>query len=190
MTTAVDLPRIPWQVPDWHDQGAACRLFPELQDAWHDSKRGTPQHLVARAICAACPVRFACGLGALERGEPWGIWGGLDRQDRKKIAIEYGFPLPGDPPPHGTNARRVKWNCPCRPCKDAHALYEAERRATARAKAKKRGVWTSPLLVLVARVRVGRRLVPAGQYLLPLPGLPAPAHAEPEPAEPALPAAA
>jgi hypothetical protein len=48
-------------------------------------------------------------------------------------------------------------------------------------------VWSSPLLVLAAPVTIGRRRVPAGQYLLPL-DLPAPPHAQPEP--PALPAAA
>lgn len=30
----------------------------------------------AKAQCAACPVRAACLTGALEREEPWGVWGG------------------------------------------------------------------------------------------------------------------
>lgn len=30
----------------------------------------------AKRLCAACPVRDACLAGALERGEPWGVWGG------------------------------------------------------------------------------------------------------------------
>lgn len=30
----------------------------------------------AKALCAACPVQRACLAGALERGEPWGVWGG------------------------------------------------------------------------------------------------------------------
>ncbi|XVV05830.1 WhiB family transcriptional regulator [Actinosynnema sp. CA-248983] len=127
---AADTVRLPRRVPDWHELGA-CRGFPELQNAWHDSKRGSAQHLAARTICAGCPVRLACALDALKRGEAWGIWGGLDRQDRKALAIEYGFPLPGDPPPHGTNSRRVKWGCPCAECKAAHALYEAQRRERA-----------------------------------------------------------
>lgn len=30
----------------------------------------------AKALCQACPVREACLAGALERREPWGVWGG------------------------------------------------------------------------------------------------------------------
>ena len=30
----------------------------------------------AKALCVQCPIRSACLAGALERGEPWGVWGG------------------------------------------------------------------------------------------------------------------
>ena len=30
----------------------------------------------AKALCGGCPVRGACLAGALDRGEPWGVWGG------------------------------------------------------------------------------------------------------------------
>lgn len=180
----IELPRLRWEVPDWHKNGA-CQLFPELD--WIEAKPKTAQALACKTICAACPVRYDCALSALERGEPNGIWGGLDRGERKKLAIEFGFPLPGDPPPHGTNSRRVKWGCDCEPCKGAHALYERERRFRARA----REVWSQPLLVLVVPFKAGGRIARPGQYLLPL-DLPAPKGAEPDqpPMEAALPAAA
>ena len=30
----------------------------------------------AKALCLECPVRALCLDGALERREPWGVWGG------------------------------------------------------------------------------------------------------------------
>jgi WhiB family redox-sensing transcriptional regulator len=30
----------------------------------------------AKTLCHNCPVRLACLAGALERHEPWGVWGG------------------------------------------------------------------------------------------------------------------
>jgi WhiB family redox-sensing transcriptional regulator len=30
----------------------------------------------AKSVCRGCPVRLACLSCALDRGEPWGVWGG------------------------------------------------------------------------------------------------------------------
>lgn len=30
----------------------------------------------AKALCLGCPIRAACLAGAVERAEPWGVWGG------------------------------------------------------------------------------------------------------------------
>ncbi|WP_304941303.1 WhiB family transcriptional regulator [Streptacidiphilus carbonis] len=30
----------------------------------------------AKSLCGTCPVKVACLQGALERREPWGVWGG------------------------------------------------------------------------------------------------------------------
>ena len=30
----------------------------------------------AKALCASCPIRKGCLSAALDRGEPWGVWGG------------------------------------------------------------------------------------------------------------------
>jgi len=31
---------------------------------------------LAKAICRACPLQRPCLAGAMERGEPYGVWGG------------------------------------------------------------------------------------------------------------------
>jgi WhiB family redox-sensing transcriptional regulator len=31
---------------------------------------------LAKALCRDCPVRYLCLNAALERREPWGVWGG------------------------------------------------------------------------------------------------------------------
>jgi WhiB family transcriptional regulator, redox-sensing transcriptional regulator len=48
-----------------------CQSAPELFFA------EDPQDLRrAKALCGDCPLRSACLTGALERGEPTGVWGG------------------------------------------------------------------------------------------------------------------
>lgn len=37
----------------------------------------TPAQLEqAKVLCADCPIRTRCLNAALDRGEPWGVWGG------------------------------------------------------------------------------------------------------------------
>jgi WhiB family transcriptional regulator, redox-sensing transcriptional regulator len=48
-----------------------CTEDPELFFA--ESPQDVEQ---AKAMCQGCRARLACLTGALERGEPWGVWGG------------------------------------------------------------------------------------------------------------------
>jgi WhiB family transcriptional regulator, redox-sensing transcriptional regulator len=49
-----------------------CRV--QDADLWFAE---TPAELEqAKAMCKDCPARLACLAGALERREPWGVWGG------------------------------------------------------------------------------------------------------------------
>ena len=48
-----------------------CSSDPELFFA------DSPQDVLrAKALCGICPVQSACLAGALQRGEPFGVWGG------------------------------------------------------------------------------------------------------------------
>jgi WhiB family transcriptional regulator, redox-sensing transcriptional regulator len=49
-----------------------CRTFDP--DLWFAE---SPAELeLAKSLCAECPLRVECLAGALERAEPWGVWGG------------------------------------------------------------------------------------------------------------------
>lgn len=48
-----------------------CRRDPDLWFAEQPSELER-----AKALCADCPVKSQCLAGALDRQEPWGVWGG------------------------------------------------------------------------------------------------------------------
>jgi WhiB family transcriptional regulator, redox-sensing transcriptional regulator len=53
-------------------QDLPCRTYDP--DLWFSD---SPSDLeIAKSLCAECPLRAECLAGAIERGEPWGVWGG------------------------------------------------------------------------------------------------------------------
>jgi WhiB family redox-sensing transcriptional regulator len=63
-----------WLVGGTPDTEAAlpCRQHPA--DLWFAE---LPEEVeAAKALCAGCPIRSQCLEQALERNEPWGVWGG------------------------------------------------------------------------------------------------------------------
>lgn len=54
------------------DAELPCRRFDP--DLWFAE---SPAELeLAKSLCGDCPVRVECLAGAVERAEPWGVWGG------------------------------------------------------------------------------------------------------------------
>lgn len=43
-------------------------------DLWFAEDPGDLEH--AKRLCADCPIRRECLAAALDRREPWGVWGG------------------------------------------------------------------------------------------------------------------
>ena len=64
---------------DWHGRGLCVGQDPELFFPSHCAP-GTN----ARKICAACSVRNEC-LNYATAADEFGIWGGLDQQERRKL---------------------------------------------------------------------------------------------------------
>lgn len=50
----------------------------------------------AKTICACCPLRTACLAGALERSEPWGVWGGEIVENGVILAYKRGRGRPSN----------------------------------------------------------------------------------------------
>lgn len=48
-----------------------CQKDPEL---WFAEVPAGVQ--LAKTLCHTCPIQPDCLAGALQRGEPWGVWGG------------------------------------------------------------------------------------------------------------------
>ncbi len=82
---APDEPRPPGRDPD-HDADADESLEARAPVARCADGNGTMTGLFfsdnvvdiarAKAMCALCPLRLDCLADALEREEPWGVWGG------------------------------------------------------------------------------------------------------------------
>ena len=68
----VSLGQLHDQVHQVDDELLPCRANnPEL---WFAESPSDVEH--AKTLCQDCPVRAMCLDGALERREPWGVWGG------------------------------------------------------------------------------------------------------------------
>jgi WhiB family redox-sensing transcriptional regulator len=63
-----DALRLPTTLPD---MALACADEPDL---WFAESPADVE--AAKARCHGCPIQPDCLQGALERGEPWGVWGG------------------------------------------------------------------------------------------------------------------
>jgi hypothetical protein len=65
----------------------------ECRGDWEHFKFNSKKSAVTMAMCDRCVVREACLEYALEH-ESYGIWGGANEKDRKKIRKERGIPQP------------------------------------------------------------------------------------------------
>ncbi|RCW46211.1 WhiB family redox-sensing transcriptional regulator [Halopolyspora algeriensis] len=72
---------------DWQ-RDAACRKLGSEIFFHPENERGGARHAresQAKQVCARCPVQQACLNHALSVGEPYGVWGGLGEDERRKL---------------------------------------------------------------------------------------------------------
>lgn len=123
-------------LPDWHAEGA-CDGRTDLD--WYGETRREIK--AVKAVCADCPIKATCLQDAIKRREPWGVWGGLDPDERAEYAKQQGAAQPTISR-HGERVRYVGSKtapgCRCALCTRAHSDYEHARRL------RKRSGWTRP----------------------------------------------
>ena len=85
--------RLPMPIQDtweWQYDGACRTTDPETFFS-PDAERGPRRRrreAAAKALCAVCPVRQACLDHALAVREPYGVWGGLNINEREMIIAD------------------------------------------------------------------------------------------------------
>ncbi|MEU4703411.1 WhiB family transcriptional regulator [Nonomuraea dietziae] len=62
---------------------AACR--DEDPDMFFPIAPELPDEDEAKAVCRSCRVRSECLAEALQRREPYGVWGGLAERERRLV---------------------------------------------------------------------------------------------------------
>lgn len=109
-------------------------------EIFHPSGKGASSR-PAKLICAACPLQEACLQAALDREEPFGIWGGLTAYERNRLHRTAPTPIGSArsrkprqvPDGCGTNTgyyrHREALEDACSACKAAHAAVERKRAA-------------------------------------------------------------
>lgn len=91
MRTKYDAPDTRPRARHWGDD-AACRGDEYTALFYPKSYTGDdfgPIVAEAKAICGGCPVRVDCLTHALDKPEPYGIWGGFIPDERDQLRNEF-----------------------------------------------------------------------------------------------------
>lgn len=67
---------------DWTNRAACLTEDPELFFPHPSDTAGIE---AAKDVCRRCPVRDVCQERALDDREPFGVWGGMDEQERRRV---------------------------------------------------------------------------------------------------------
>ena len=87
MASIARLPMPLQEVYEWQYEGVCRTVDPETFFS-PDAERGprrTARETSAKALCAVCPVVEECLQHSLAVKEPYGVWGGLNANEREAL---------------------------------------------------------------------------------------------------------
>lgn len=70
---------------DWYTRAACLGSEPDLFFPVGSGGMALREVASAKAICSECPVLAECRDYALGSRQPFGVWGGLDEEERRLI---------------------------------------------------------------------------------------------------------
>ena len=70
---------------EWSDRAACLRAEPETFFPIGKGGFALDEVSAAKAICATCAVLEQCREYALRSRQPFGVWGGLDEEERRAV---------------------------------------------------------------------------------------------------------
>jgi WhiB family redox-sensing transcriptional regulator len=70
---------------DWSDRAACLTAEPETFFPVGTGGHAVDDVAAAKAICRRCPVLDDCRDYALATRQPFGVWGGLDEEERRAL---------------------------------------------------------------------------------------------------------
>ena len=87
------------EVPEWLEHAQCNSSEEDLSPLFFSND--VNDIVKAKRICAECPVIGPCLQSALERQEPWGVWGGQLFFDGSILTIKRRRGRPSKKAPHG-----------------------------------------------------------------------------------------
>jgi len=72
----------------WQDRALCRGANPDLffpPQTFEKKEEREVREAQAKAVCAQCPVRLQCLEYALTTREPFGVWGGLNETERRRL---------------------------------------------------------------------------------------------------------
>ena len=74
---------------DWYDRAACASAEPETFFPVGSGGAAVDEVAAAKAVCARCSVQSECRDFALATRQPFGVWGGLD-EDQRRLLLSSG----------------------------------------------------------------------------------------------------